>query len=280
MTFPNRDSVFENRWEETGNPPFDTAVVVGKNPFRRGKMLSYLWDLGAETKYLGDLEAPEVLVVGRSWVEENDKPQMKDLLNQRRGERLRICSQEMLLAWSMTNVDPNRRPRTVQTFVEGHPNLEFITEFLGGEWPGTKPLPSFGAEGEGDYGPKTPLNIFGYRTGHKAKNMSGRRRTLRDFFKLEPSSFPSGDYDKDKWGTPAESGARLQGMANHLAAICRSFRKNQGRDYSLAVSHLEEDLAWLKKKYYHRLTYKFSWPSSKKSDQPDSSDSDSLDLLF
>lgn len=272
---------FEGRWKETGNLPFDTAVVAGKDPFRRGKMLSYLWNLGAEAKYLGDFEAPEVLVVGRSWVEEKEKPQTKHLLNQRRGERLRICSQEMLLAWSVTNVDPNRRPQTVQTFVDGHPILEFVSEFLGGKWPGTDPLPSFGAEGEANYGPdKSPLSRLGYKTGRNGASKSKRRSVLRKVFERDLSSFPTGfsaDY-LDEWG-PAKSGVRLERMAIQLAAPCQSFRKKRG-DYSMAISQREDDLAWLKGEYYHPLGYGFYWPSTKKSDRSDSSDTDSLDLLF
>jgi hypothetical protein len=281
MTSSNQDPGFENRWEETGNLPFDSAVVVGKDPFRRGKMLSYLWNLGAETKYLGDLEAPDVLVVGRSWVEENEKPQTKNLLNQRRGERLRICSQEMLLAWSMTDVDPNRRPQTVQTFIEGHPILESIAEFLGGKWPGTEPLPSFGSEEETSFGPdESPISRLGYKTGQNGVSASKRRSILRTVYELDLSSFPSG-FSKDylnEWGD-ARSGVRLERIAIQLAAPCRSFRKKKG-DYSLAISQREDDLAWLKEEYFNPLDYGFSWPSTEESGQPSSSDSDSPDLLF
>lgn len=244
-------------------------------------MLSYLWNLGAKTKYLGDLDEPDVLVVGRSWVEEDEKPQTKHLLNQRRGERLRICSQEMLLAWSMTNADPNRRPRTAQTFVDGHPGLEFVSEFLGGKWPGTDPLPSFGAEGEADYGPdKSPLSRLGYKTGRKGASKSKRRSVLRKVFELDLSSFPPGFSDDylNEWG-PIKSGVRLERMAIQLAAPCRSFRKKTG-DYSLAISQREDDLAWLKEECYHPLGYTFSWPSTEKSGQSDSSDSDLVDLPF
>lgn len=101
---------FERRWEKSGRVPFETAAVVGKGPFRRGKMQSYLWDLGVETRYLKDIGEPEVLVLGRTWIEGQEKRQTKQLLSRRRGETLRICSQEMLLAWSMTGVDPNERP--------------------------------------------------------------------------------------------------------------------------------------------------------------------------
>lgn len=245
-------------------------------------MLSYLWNLGVEAKYLGDLEAPEVLVVGRSWVGEDEKPQTKRLLNQRRGERLRICSQEMLLAWSITDVDPNRRPPTTQTFVDGHPILEFITEFLGGEWPGTEPLPGFGDGEEANFDEKeSPLHRFGYRTGQKGKSKSERRRILQEFYELGLSSFSSEYSDEylSEWGT-ARSGVRLERMAIQLAATCRGFKKNRGGDYSLAISQREEDLDWLKEELYHPMDYGFSWPSTVEPDQSDSLDPDLLDPPF
>ena len=48
----------------------------------------------------------------------------------------------------------------------------------------------------------------------------------------------------------------------------------------MAISQREDDLAWLKGEYYHPLGYGFYWPSTKKSDRSDSSDTDSLDLLY
>jgi hypothetical protein len=254
---------FERRWEESGRVPFESAAVAGKNPFSRGKIWSYLNDLEAEAKYLKDIKAPDLLVLGRSWVDDSEKRLTKRLLKRRQGERLRICSQEMLLAWAMTGIDPNKRPETADTFVEGHPALEFVLEELGDRWPGTDPIPTSGGNGDFEGPTKSPLKRLGYEVGQSGASKSKRRSLLRKTYRKPLDDLP-GNYPQEyiqKWG-PGESGKRLQRIANHLAANCRNFRKRDG-NYGLAIDHWEEDLEWLKQKYYYPLTYGFEWPNTK-----------------
>lgn len=251
---------YEKRWEEEGQLPFSAVVMEGMGPFSRGKIWSYLWDLGAEVSELEDATSPDVLVLGRERVDMNATCR---LLRQREGERLRICSQEMLLGWSMTGVDPNKRPQTVDTFIEGHPALESVRSYLDGRWPGTDPIPSSGeGEGEaGEFGPKeSPLVRLGYTVGQDGLGRPSRRDLLHEAYELELDSLP-GNYTEEyieEWG-PAESGVRLKRIANHLAANCRNFRGREN-DYSLAISHWEEDLRWLEEEFYNPLTYGFTWP--------------------
>lgn len=252
---------FERRWEETGRLPFETVVMTGQGPFRRGKLWSYLRGLGAVVGEMDDLPAPDLLVLGR---EGADEDAVARLLRRRQGKALRICSQEMLLAWAMTSVDPNEHPQTVKTFIDGHPALEMVRTELEGQWPGTDPIPNYGG---GNYDPgqvESPLIRIGYRVGRTNGKPEGeRRRLLRKAYRMELSSFP-GDYSNEyieKWG-PAESGQRLKRMASHLAGRCRSFRRNEHADYSDAVSDYEDDLGWLKQTFYNPMTYGFRWPSS------------------
>lgn len=254
---------FTERWEETESAPVETAAVAGKQPFSRGKIWSYLRDMGVQTEKIGDISAPELLVVGRKPVEDFEKQEIRRLLKQRRGERLRICSQEMLLAWSMTGIDPNKRPQTVETFIEGHPALSRIKEQLSGQWPGTDVIPSDG-DREGDFsGPdESPLKRLGYSVGQNGEPQSIRRRVLRDTYNAGRESFP-GEYPQaylDEWG-PAESGARLKRIADHIASNCRTFKRQDG-NYDLAIDQWERDLQWLKQQYYSPLTYGFEWPST------------------
>jgi hypothetical protein len=170
----------------------------------------------------------------------------------------------MLLAWSMTGIDPNRRPQTANSFVEGHPGLEMVRSELEERWPGTDPLPDPGSgAGEGDYGPdQSPLSRLGYSVGQNGESRPERRRVLTRAYELELDSLP-GSYPEEyiqEWG-PAESGQRLKRIADHLAANCRSFRQNQGGDYSLAIDQWEADLSWLKRQFYNPTTYGFRWPS-------------------
>lgn len=254
---------FERRWDETGRVPFEKAAVAGKNPFRRGKVFSYLQGFDVEAKYLGEIEAPDLLVVGRSWVENQEKQKIKSLLRRRQGKRLRLCSQEMLLAWAMTGIDPNKRPQTAETFFDGHAGLEFIKGQLGDLWPGTDPLPSSGTGEGGEFGPdESPLKRLGYEVGNTGKQTAKRREILREAYERNLEAFP-GKYpeqDLDEWG-PAKSGARLKRMADHIAGLCHSFR-GRDRDFSTAIDDYESDLAWLKREYYSPLTYGFRWPDT------------------
>lgn len=255
---------FERRWSESNEIPFESAVVAGKSPFRRGKILSYLWDLEIETKYLGDIDAPDLLVLGRTWVEGREKDGVERLLKNRQGKQLRICSQEMLLAWAMTGVDPNERIQTVETFIEGHPALEFVEKILEDRWPGTDPIPFHGdGEAEFDRPDKSPLKHFGYSVGESGNSRSQRRSALEKTYVTERESLP-GTYPDEyisEWG-PAESGARLQRIAGHLASNCRTFHQRD-RNYQVAISDWEDDLRWLKETFYNPLSYGFEWPEAK-----------------
>lgn len=251
---------FERRWETKGKVPFDSVVMDGMGPFSRGKIWSYLRDLGAEVQEVGDTRAPDLLVVGREKVEMEN---IERLLKRRQGKELRICSQEMLLAWAMTGVDPNKRPQTADTFIDEHPVLTEIVNLLDGKWPGTEPIPSHG-NGEGNFSRPdiSPLKHFGYSVGQNGENRSTRRNALRKTFTTKRDSIP-GEYSSDyikEWG-PAESGARLKRIADHIASTCRNFQKRHG-NYDLAIEQWEADLRWLKKKYYNPLTYGFSWPET------------------
>ncbi len=232
----------------------------GMGPFSRGKIWSYLWDLGAEVQEVGDAHAPDLLVVGQEKVEMEN---IERLLKRRQGKELRICSQEMLLAWAMTGVDPNKRPQTADTFIDEHPVLLEIVDLLDGKWPGTEAIPSHG-NGEGDFSrPDTsPLKHLGYSVGQNGETSAVRRKALRKAFTTKRDSLP-GEYSSEyieEWG-PAESGARLKRIADHIASTCRNFRKRPG-NYDLAVEQWEADLRWLKEKYYNPLTYGFAWPET------------------
>lgn len=251
---------YEKRWEGQGSLPFETIVMEGMGPFSRGKIWSYLSGLGAKVSEIGDTSSPEVLVLGRDRV---DTGKVHRLLQRRSGKPLRICSQEMLLAWSMTGVDPNERPKTADTFIEGHPALESVRNYLDGSWPGTKPIRSSGGGEAEEFGPEeSPLKRLGYSVGHDGESRGARRDALREAFSARRESFP-GEYPPghlDEWG-PAESGARLKRIADHIAGVCTSFKQKDG-NYDLAIDQWERDLQWLKDEYYGPLTYGFTWPEA------------------
>jgi hypothetical protein len=250
---------FRRRWEERGEIPFRRVVITGQEPFRRGKIWSYLSGLGAKVRNVGELSATELLVLGR---EGFDKDPIRNLLRNRRGKVLRICSQEMLLAWAMTGVDPNRDPDTAQTFISGHPGLSFVASMLKNRWPGTDALPSSAGAFQFDGPDKSPLKRLGYTTG-KTNGLprSKRRSLLRTAFELKRSELP-GRYPEwylQEWGA-AKSQSRLKKLADKLSSNCRTFRRREDKDFEEAITHWENDLAWLKETFYNPFTYDFDWP--------------------
>jgi len=249
---------YEDRWEEGGSLPFTTVAMEGMGPFSRGKIWSYLWDLGAEVSEIEDASAPDLLILGR---ERFSDKSVRRLLQRREGKRLRICSQEMLLAWSMTGVDPNERPQTVETFIEGHPALELVKETLEDKWPGTGPIPARGGgDAEFDGPEKSPLARLGYSVGKTGADQSRRRDALEKTFAAEKQDFP-GTYPPGylgKWGA-AKTGSRLQQIAQHIASNFRTSRRKDD-DFDTAIRHWESDLQWLKENFYHPLSYGFRWP--------------------
>ena len=252
---------FQQRWEERDDIPFRRVVITGQEPFRREKIWSYLSGLGAMVRRVGELSAPDILILGR---EAFEKDAIQDLLRDRRGDVLRICSQEMLLAWVMTGVDPNRDPDTARTFIDGHPGLSYVASLLKHRWPGTEALPSSAGQHR-FHGPEvSPLKRLGYTTG-KTKGLprGERRRLLRKAFELKRSALPGryGEWYLQEWGG-AESSTRLKKLANKIASDCRDYR-TRTKDYSVSAEHLENDLAWLKETFYNPLTYDFEWPSYK-----------------
>jgi len=253
---------FRERWGAVDEITVETALASGEGPFDKTDLWHYLSDHGLKTYYhFPKIKAPDVLIVGRDGY---DMDAITTLLDERRGEVLRICSQEMILAWSLTGVDPNARADTARSFIEGHPALEAIATYLDDDWPGTEPLPRKGTgKGVFDSPEKGPLKHLGYAVGKTGAPTQERRRALRKAFRVPAEDLP-GTYTADylkQWGN-AKSSERLEKMANSIASNCRTAH-NQSMDMSVAIEHWERDLAWLKKEFYNPLTFSFRWPQSR-----------------
>jgi len=251
---------FQRRWETSGRIPFEDVVMIGQGPFRRGKIWSYLHGFGVTVDGLDEATACDVLVVGRKDVDDDN---LKAFLQKYAGQELRICSQEMLLAWAFTGVDPNQRPSTASSFINGHPVLEDLLDLFDKEWPGTDILPSTDT-GSFDIDSKEvgPLYRIGYHVGKTGLTETKRRRKLREAFQCSVDALDgvTTEEERREWGT-AESRQRLLKIANSIAAFCRnSQRKDQ--DFSVAIAHWKVDLNWLKKTYYQPLTNPVRWPTA------------------
>jgi len=103
------------------------------------------------------------------------------------------------------------------------------------------------------------LKLCGYRVGAtNGMSRAERKRFLDHFFN---SSLPTVVRTAfgDEYGEP-RSEDRLKKMANVMAAHCRNFRRNDAIRYAQAIADWEEDLAYLRDRYYKRRT--FPWPNT------------------
>lgn len=105
------------------------------------------------------------------------------------------------------------------------------------------------------------LKMFGYTVGKKyGWPVSKRQRFLSDFMELElPTKVE--EVFRDEYGDPMTT-TRLRKVANIIASNASNFLKNDPVRYRVAIDEWEDDLAFLKRKYYERAGLKFyPWPS-------------------
>ena len=106
---------------------------------------------------------------------------------------------------------------------------------------------------------ESPLKLLGYTTGRSGAGRTTRRRILRRAYHDELPEVHSRDY-MAKWGSPHTSN-RLRAIATHIASLTRNAKRKNAANMSLAISHWEEDLQYLRREFYAGV-YDFSWPST------------------
>lgn len=229
--------------------PCKESVIstVGSNPISEDKFDYVLRCAGWEV-YCPS-ENTDVLIIGQ---EDWDEDDLNGLLDEREGQHLRIYSQEMFLAHWLSGQDPFDEEEIARAFAENHPALEFLSNrWL--TWPST-----FVAAGTGRLLLDSPevgmLRHMGYRVGEKALPVHERHVILAEVFSSQLPHINSLEYMQE-WGKP-KSKERLRKIANSLAAFCQSQKR---RGNLLAASDYEDDLRWLRQKYYHGR-FKFQWP--------------------
>ena len=229
------------------------VITAGSDPFEEAEFDGFLRELGFE---LFPMPSPEldILIVGtQDW----DEQSLHGQIESRRGEQLRVYSQEMFLSLLATGKDPLEDAAVAEAFGEGHPALEFIQEW-GFDWPKTRIVPvshSPTLDDPSGWQEQSLLVFMGYRAGAKGRNRQTRRNCLRRAFTEElPLGWDAAN--RDEWGAP-NSGTRLYKIAERIS-LNIPLHSAQGNHE--AVGHWTEDLAWLKTKYYDGR-YTFPWPS-------------------
>ena len=111
------------------------------------------------------------------------------------------------------------------------------------------------------------LKTYGYTVGKKdGKPQPERMFILSNNYENEITSFAKKKHqdDIDDYGKP-NSAQRLKKIADTIAAIARSRKRDMGKDNAQAISDWEDDLAKLKVKYYDgKYDYDFKFPTTDK----------------
>jgi hypothetical protein len=233
------------------SPPFLENIVstVGSGPIPVADFDRFLYAGGIEVSH--PHADTEVLIVGRIGC---NKEELRELLDAREGMSLRVYSQEMFLSYWFCESDPLDEREIAEAFGEGHEALEFFSE-CGFDWPST-----LVTGGGGDLNIKAPtvgiLRYLGHCVGESGLPTHSRQEVLEHAFTSKLPQINSTAYMKG-WGSP-RSKERLLKLANSLAAFSR-LQKRRGN--AIAASDYDEDLAWLRRRFYSGR-FSFKWPST------------------
>lgn len=127
------------------------------------------------------------------------------------------------------------------------------------EWPTTAAKQGDG-ELTADWESTGILGYLGYKVG-VTSDLSTRRRQLllQHVFSMHLPPINSEAYMKE-WGKPGTP-ARLQKMAESLAAFARNAKRRRSQNLAQAIRDWEEDLSHLRQSYYvEKFRFAFVWP--------------------
>ena len=235
---------------------------TGFGPWKEDLFDDTLQDLSFEFWRMPDNDLEHLIVGRKDW----DKDDLLAQIDARDGIPLRIYSQEMFFAKLLTGIDPfdANDPELLQAFAEDHPALQFLMS-MENSWPTVTDTdsPKISVVGPDDLGvDQSPLHRHGYRVGAGSSlSTAQRRQKLADFFetskdRLDFSNQSAAAY-KAKWGRGGGA-QRLYRMATHLAWLIKTLGGNP--KIPQATAEWQEDLQWLKVKYFPKFKTSFSWP--------------------
>ena len=107
------------------------------------------------------------------------------------------------------------------------------------------------------------LGFMGYHVGHISTLTEGQRRRILDYVFLGPLPMVNGPDHMRSWGRPRTS-TRLRTIARSLAKFARNARQQPIGDWGKAITEWENDLAYLKTKYFDRRARDWKWPKTVK----------------
>jgi hypothetical protein len=244
-------STLQFRWLlEHLTPPQNVGpsslMIMGDGPLDAIEWQHALVALNREV-YFPDQYLATLLVGRENW----SKKIVLDLLEARQGLKVRIVSQEMLLAWFATRQDPFAHPERLRELWGDHPVYRFLdglADEAGFDWPSLLVPEGSDAHTERPLGGWDAgiLSANGYRVGAEATYAPTRREALAA--------------DRRAHYGAAGSCRRLEAIAH---AIARQFKLALPRpEMALARTHWEQDFYWLKNQYDTRCRGgRFDWPT-------------------
>lgn len=260
---PLNNIVIRNWFFANYGEPFllpSTVACLGFGPFKPHDLAEVLLRYKVTAQITWNI-APEVVILGRKGWTDEDIEHLDNVIDQRVGKRLKIYSQEMLLAFVATNRDPfHDTLALLNAFMAGHPGLELVSEGWKG-WVTTYVQENWrtalaGRIDSGDWQEISPLKELGYRVGRYGLPTYKRQPILEMAFNGELPIVGPYSY-MQQWGNPS-SPARLKKMANSLAAHCTKMKRKKEQSQE-SIEAWETDLAWLRERFYHGH-FTFEWP--------------------
>jgi hypothetical protein len=135
------------------------------------------------------------------------------------------------------------------------------------KWPViNKPPPGRGGSGlDGDFNAYSALRMFGYTVGKtKGWEKEKRQSFLSDFMTMVLPGDVTAVFGDD-YGKPMSTD-RLKKVADVIASNATLRYRNDPLRYSVAIADWEDDLAFLKRKFYDGAGLKFQpWPTTRPS---------------
>ncbi len=227
----------------------ENVCTSGSGPYEESTFDEIMKKMGVACYNLG---ASDVIILGRqAW----DEDKLEECLESYRGCALRIYSQEMFLAYAVTQEDPYDNESLLLELGNDHPALQSILDW-GFDWPTTNIVPGRDDIEETDWPQEGLLSVMGYHVGGSGIGVYSRHEILDSIMLKHVPNVQSPEYMQE-WGEP-KTGTRLKKLANTIASFVRNAKRRTNPPEE-AIDDWKNDLAWLKEKYYNNR-YRFRWP--------------------
>jgi len=131
------------------------------------------------------------------------------------------------------------------------------------EWPHEAKAPQSVALAGNQFSyPRGVLSYMGYRVGKVSALTAERRHRILAYVLLGDLPQVNDRQYMRTWGRP-KSAFRLRKLSNALAAFARNARRKDSNSFGRAIAGWEQDLTYLKKRYYDCRRREWKWPETR-----------------